>query len=136
MSQAPTQRPPQPSSAPQGVVGVQVVAQKHRPTTQRSRAERLHGGSHAQVSMQRPATQRAVPGQLTPAQGLDTQRPSTHTSVSPHPTPSQLERGRHSMWQAWSGSQRPAQGRIGAQAPRESSQNWPAGQVMPEHGAG
>lgn len=136
LEHSPMQRPPQPSSAPHAPPGAQERAHWHWPTTQWSRAERLHGGSQAQVSMQRPPTQNEPDEQVTPAQGLGTQRPSAQISVDEHMTPSQLERGRHWMWQAWSVGHAPVQGRMGAQLPVVSSQNWPDGQETPEHGAG
>nr|MBK7070536.1 hypothetical protein [Deltaproteobacteria bacterium] len=136
LEHAPTQRPPQPSSAPHAPPATQFRAHWHWPTTQRSREERLQGGLQAQVSTQRPATQSDPGEQLTPAQGLRTQRPSAQTSVDSQLTPSQLERGRHCTWQAKSGWQAPVHGTMGAQPPVVSSQNWPAGQEMPEQGAG
>jgi hypothetical protein len=98
-AQAPMQRPPQPSSAPHIPPAVQVVVHWHWPDTQRSRAERVHGGSHAQESRQVPRTQIELPVQVTPAQGLATHIPLSQISPVGQVTPSQLERGRHATWQ-------------------------------------
>ena len=70
------------------------------PSGQRSRGERVHGGSQVHVSTQRPSTQSAPGAHVTPAQGLGMQRPSAQICVAAHITPSQLERGRHCTWQA------------------------------------
>jgi hypothetical protein len=99
LEHAPRQRPPQPSSAPHIPPASQVVAHWHCPTMQRSRGERVHGGSQAQVSTQRPATQSELPVQVTPAHGLGPQVPLEQISPAAQVTPSQLERGRHAMSQ-------------------------------------
>ena len=92
--------PPQPSSAPHAPPAAQLRSHWHWPTTQRSRGDRVHGGSHVHVSMQRPSTQSAPGAHVTPAHGLGMQRPSAQISVAAHITPSQLDRGRHCTWQA------------------------------------
>lgn len=114
----------------------QVRAHTQRLSTQRSRGERVHGVSHPQVGVQRPATQTAPGSHVTPAQGLATQRPSAHTSVLAQVTPSQGERGKHRTWHAKPSSQGPGHGVMRAQRPVASSQNCPAEHVTPEHGAG
>ncbi len=123
LGQGPTQRPPQPSSVPQGVSAWQSRSHWQRPTTQRSRGERVHGGSQPQVGTQRPSTQSAPAGHVTRAQGLGTQRPSAHTSSAPHATPSQAERGVQRTWQVNPSAQRPGHGVTRVQRPVVSSQN-------------
>ena len=102
LGQGPTQRPPQPSSVPQGVSAWQSRSHWQRPTTHRSRGERVHGGSQPHVG---------------------TQRPSAHTSSAPHATPSQAERGVQRTWQVNPSAQRPGHGVTRVQRPVVSSQN-------------
>jgi hypothetical protein len=96
-SHGPTQRPPQPSSVPHGVESWQSVVHRHRPITQRSRGVRVQGGSQPQVGVQVPLTQTAPDGQVTPAQGLATQRPLTQNSPAAHATVSHAVRGEQVM---------------------------------------
>jgi hypothetical protein len=93
LAHEPGQRPPQPSSAPQGASGEQSGAQTHIPKTQRSLRPRLHAGEHWHESRQRPLTQTEPSAQVTAAQGLSTQAPSTQYCVAAHTTPSHEVRG-------------------------------------------
>jgi len=123
VGQGPTQRPPQPSSAPHIAPGGHERVQKHWPTMQRSRGERLHGGSHAQVLTQVPPVQSEPAAQVTPAQGSAEQVPLEQICPAAQITPSHGERGTHWRWQALEPSQRPPHRWMGAQRPRRSSQN-------------
>lgn len=132
----PGQRPPQPSSAPQGASGEQSGAHTQAPKTQRSLRPRLHGGEHWQESRQRPLTQTEPSAQVTAAQGLSRQAPSTQYCVAAQTTPSQAVRGKHWRWQAWPSGQGAEQRRRAVHSPLPGSQNCPPGQTTPTHGVG
>lgn len=97
---------------------------------------RVQGGSQPQVGVQVPLTQTAPAGQVTPEQGLATQRPLTQNSPAAHVTVSHAVRGVQVMWHVNPSAQRPGHATVRVQRPVPSSQNCPAGQWMPAHGAG
>ena len=135
-AQGPRQWPPQPSSLPQGVVGVQVGSQTQWPSRHRSRGERLHGVSQAQVSTHAPSMQSEPEPHGRLAQGLGTHAPLAQVWSLGHVTLSQAVRGRQATWQVNPSLQRPGHGVMGAQVPVRSSQNCRSGHCTPVHGDG
>ncbi len=135
-AQVPMQRPPQPSSAPQAASAGQRGSHTQRPKTQRSFAPRLQGVAQPQVSMQVPFEQIWPSGQRTPAQGLATHIPRTHTSPIAQVTPSQGEGAKHETWQAKPSGHGAAQRWRASHRPDEREQYSPSAHTTPAHGAG
>ncbi len=135
-AQVPMQRPPQPSSAPQAASAGQRGSQTQRPKTQRSLAPRAHGVAQPQVSMQAPFEQICPSGQRTPAQGLATHIPRTHTSPMAQETPSQGDGAKQLTWQAKPSGLGAEQRWRPSQRPEEREQYSPSGHTMPAQGAG
>ena len=131
--QVPSQKPPQPSSAPQRPAA-QCGTQVQRLAMQRRGG--AHGAAQSQVGTQAPFWQSSPGAHETPAHGLGMQAPSRQISSAAQRTVSQGSRGGQPTWQVVPAPQVAPQGTIGRHWPRAGSQNLPAGQTRPLHGEG